>query len=106
MSDIDWSKPVEMVDNGGVAWPVVASFEQPDGSRLLVVKSLSGIYTDVRYPCYRLTFRNMRRKVKHEAWIALSRSGNIAISYHREPEGWCVNAVEVRHIEWEADADE
>lgn len=105
MTDIDWSKPVELVHREG-SWPVVASFVQPDGSRLVILKNDDGRH--MTFDDSWTTFRNVRRKVKHEAWANLNSDGTYGMysTRVRADEMAYEDRIECRHIEWEADADE
>jgi hypothetical protein len=114
MSDIDWSKPVEYVRHG-VVHEVLHTFELNGVRYVVLPKCMLGMpladQLSVREADDLMgTFRNVRRKVKHEIWVNLYADGDsflhstleLAVAGERNHP----RMVRREHIEWEADADE
>ena len=111
MSDIDWDKPLEYLHHCGVASPVIAVVHDSQGRRHAVIENADGLDVRAAEGAIVGTFRNVRRKVKHERmyWLKRHADGNMSFTLNNDTAYvWRQERHDVsEHVEtWEADADE
>lgn len=104
---IDWLKPVECRASRGDWWAVKSRVIHRKGYFVVVVECPDDGSLQLWTEQGR-TFRNVRRKVKHECWLNLYEGGDMSVHKSQRSADFVTGRpssprVECRHIQWEVE---